>query len=122
MDNIVFAEQLIKARAIKYVHLSIVFLATFGWVLPWNYFWWITFVLIPVIKLHWKTNGDVCILTTLENKYRGYENAGAKDQEWFIKRVLRFFKKDLPSDENIWFGMNVIMFSSWLIAGIRLFV
>ena len=122
MDNIVFSQELVKAGVIKYVHLSIVFLATFGWALPWDYFWWITFILIPIIKLHWKTNDNVCFLTTLENKYRGHGNVSAEDQEWFIKRVLNFFIKDLPDDETIWFGMNIIMFSSWLMAGIRLFV
>ena len=122
MDNVILDERLFMARSVKYIHLIIVFMATFGWALPWNYCWWITFLLVPIIKFHWKTNNDVCILTTLENKYRGHTNAGGDDQEWFIKRVLSIFVKDLPSDEKIWLGMNIIMWSSWIIAGIRLFV
>ncbi len=122
MDNFVFKERLFIARSIKYLHLFVVFMATFGWALPWHYCWWITFISVPIIKLHWKTNNDVCILTTLENKYRGYDNAENDDQEWFIKRLLSTFMKELPTDENIRLGMNFIMFTSWLIAGIRLFV
>ena len=84
--------------------------------------WWITFVLVPLIKLHWKTNNNMCFLTTLENKYRGYGNAGLDDQEWFIKRLLSLFVKKLPSDDQIWLGMNIIMWTSWALAGLRLFI
>ncbi len=122
MDNVVYGEHIFLARGIKYLHLVIVFIATWGWALPWPQSWWITFVLVPVIKLHWKTNDNICVLTTLENKYRGYNNAGLHDQEWFIKRLLSVFVKKLPSDNQIWLGMNIIMWTSWLFASLRLFV
>ena len=122
MSNVVYSEHLWMARGVKLSHTIIVIVATWGWALPWPQSWWITLLLVPMIKLHWKTNDNMCALTSLEHRLRGEENAGTHEQEWFIKGILSLFMKRLPSDENIWLGMNVIMWTSWIICGLRLFI
>ena len=122
MSTVVYNEHLWMARGVKLSHAIIVIIATWGWALPWAQCWWITLLLVPMIELHWKTNDNICALTSLENHLRGEKNAGTHEQEWFIKGILSIFMKKLPSDENIWLGMNVIMWTSWVISGLRLFV
>ena len=114
---------LILAEIVKWFHVGIVIYTGIGWIFPWTITLQFFLILVPVMKLHWMTNNDICIFTTLENKLRRNPNAGTSDQEGFIYRLSKIiFGKYSPSEEFVTTFSEYFMYVGWVIAALRLYV
>lgn len=93
-------------RALQSLHYLIVLIVLIGW-LGSDALWLKFYVFaLPVMVLHWRLNGNRCILTDIEMWFiHSPETMPPKNQhEPFIARILRsFFKRDVSLTEaNRW--------------------
>jgi hypothetical protein len=58
------------SRACHLIHIAVLVVVSLGWIWP-NPVWLIAYLIfLPAMFLHWKLNGDACILNNLENWLR----------------------------------------------------
>ena len=73
------------ATGVKLLHISCVLFLLLGWMLPKSSLM-AHLLFIPIVMLHWWTNGGQCVLTQLENKFRGEVPKTAQGQ--FVSGVF----------------------------------
>ena len=73
------------ADGVKLLHMSCVLFLFLGWALPKSALL-AHLLFIPIVMLHWWTNGGQCVLTQLENRLRGKVPKTAQGQ--FVSGVF----------------------------------
>ena len=68
--------RLTSAELVRLLHISIVIFTGIGWAFSSVQVLWVHLILVPLMKLHWLTNGGICFLTTAEHRLRGHPTAG----------------------------------------------
>jgi hypothetical protein len=93
---------------IRWIHYAIVLFFLFGFLLPDKYVW--TYILFVIIlKIHWMTNNDKCILTELEEKFNPIQERMISDTRYpFIGKMMKNFNIIL-SDEQYDIIFNVLI-------------
>ena len=76
------------ADVVKLVHLTLMLFILTGWLMPWKWVWTSIIILVPALHIHWITNNNVCILTTIEWRLRGMKATGGPDQDLFIANLF----------------------------------
>jgi hypothetical protein len=117
------AFSLFLAEVVKWTHTAIPTFTLVGWALPWEQSWWVMLFLVPIMKIHWMTNDNICFLSTVEAKLRGNPHAGTQDQQGLIHRItVALMGSRSPSEERVVMYAEIGMYSGWVISALRLFV
>ena len=109
------------ADVVKLVHLTLMLFILTGWLMPWKWVWMSVIILVPALHIHWITNNDVCILTTIEWKLRGMNATGGPDQDLFIANLFLTLFGRKPSTYVIKLTIYFAMYSCAAICLARIF-
>lgn len=113
------------ARALWWSHLALIFfvligpfiapfIAPFKMPLPTRVVTLILLILIPLIKLHWMTNSNHCILTTLQHQLERREPV-AHDAGFIAELIQKVFRYEI-SEKQAARLTDSIMLGLWLIS------
>ncbi len=106
------------ADLVKLAHISIITYMTFGWIIPNKVVWFSITLMTPALHIHWKTNDNKCILTTIEKKLRRSNS----EKGTFIGGLSKTFLNIELSDSMVSKLAHVTMYSSMLICIVRLYL
>ena len=120
MNNELNFGQVIAAQTVYYFHILVTFFVPFAWILPWKEAWILGTILIPIIIINWLIS-DVCILSTIEMKFRGHPNAGTKEQGSFIQRLSLLINWEM-NDKTMNLIAWSVTISGLLLCIFRLFI
>ena len=109
------------ARAIWFLHTSIVLLFAIGWALPWRNALWAVVVAAALVQVGWWIFGDRCLLTVAESRLRGAsdeepEGAEARFVGDLAARILGW----RPADRWLDLATYGVMWGACAIAALRL--
>lgn len=107
---------------IKISHLAILFFVVFGWLISNPKLLTIHLVFLPIMILQWQLNQGTCILTNLENYFRGEVSEKNEQQGQFIKAILGRCFNPLPTDATLKKVVYGIIFLSWLLSASHLWL
>lgn len=107
-------------RVVHYIHLFLLLFVVFGWASPWHPLLVVHLALIPLMILHWKTNHDVCILSTWEQNLRKLPPDQPHEPGYFIKLLWTKSFGKLPTERNLLSVTYGISLVSWCITILRL--
>ena len=114
--------RLTSAELVRLLHISIVIFTGIGWAFSSVQVLWVHLILVPLMKLHWLTNGGICFLTTVEHRLRGHPTAGTVEQPGFIYQFVCMLMDDPPQEEKVTLWMERAMWAGWLVTILKLFV
>jgi uncharacterized protein with PQ loop repeat len=101
-------------RFLRILHIGIVFFVIFGCLFDSRTVLKLHVLFVPLMILHWKTNNGRCFLTNLEYRLKGVPLNSIETEDGFIKSLLKYFMKTLPSDIAIRRGIYVVALACWL--------
>ncbi len=114
--------RLTSAELVRLLHIGIVIFTGIGWAFSSVQVLWAHLVLVPAMKLHWLTNGGICILTSVEHRLRGNPTAGTVDQPGFIYQFVCMLIDNPPQEEKVTIWMERGMWAGWIVTILKLFV
>jgi len=109
------------AELVKYLHLALLLFVLFGWLAPKPALY-IHVLTIPLMICQWRFNRGTCLLTNLENWLRKKKVHDEQEQGQFIKSILIRFCNPLPSDRKIKTGLYTVIWTSFTLSCLRLFI
>jgi hypothetical protein len=110
------------SRLLHWVHLLIACFVVFGCLMPFRIALLGHFFFVPGMLLHWKLNHNRCFLTDLEYRLQGIAPDTVKDEDGFVKSMLKTVFKEMPSPLALHVGIRVVALTSWLVTCGRLWV
>jgi hypothetical protein len=114
--------RLTSAELVRLLHIGIVVFTGIGWAFSSVQVLWVHLILVPLMKLHWLTNGGICFLTSVEHRLRGNPTAGTVEQPGFIYQFVCMLVDDPPQEEKVTIWMEGAMWAGWLVTILKLFV
>ena len=114
--------RLTSAELVRLLLISIVIFTGIGWAFSSVQVLWVHLILVPLMKLHWLTNGGICFLTSVEHRLRGNPTAGTVEQPGFIYQFVCMLVEDPPQEEKVTIWMEGAMWAGWLVPILKLFV
>lgn len=112
----------VAADAVKFIHLSLIALITIGWASPWIGVWITIAILVPGLQLHWMTNKNVCVLTTIELKLRGHRASGDENQELFLRILFKSLFNWEPTRSQITLIVYATIYFSFSVCVVRIWL
>lgn len=110
------------ADAVRLLHLSMIVFILTGWAWPWRWAWYGVAILVPALHLHWKTNDDICVLTTIEWKLRGrIKPVDDADEGLFLYGLLLALFGWKPSRRTLMIMVHSSIYSAVGISLARIF-
>lgn len=90
---------MIISSFVRLIHYIIVFFIFFGFLLPDKYIKYHLFFIV-ILKIHWITNNDKCILTQIEQHFDNNNNNNDDDTKYpFMNKLLDLINVHL-TDKN----------------------
>lgn len=121
---------MIAAQLVHTVHWIFLLFVLTGWLLPWPAALIAHLIIVPGLIVHWRTNENRCILTELEERFKGEPSPLKKSSEvahqeaaeegQFLKAAWAKVYGKKPTDElmsRITYGTMIIV---WLLSLLRL--
>jgi len=111
----------LAVTGLRGLHLACVLFVIFGWLSPFPWLLKVHAIFIPLLFLHWQTNGGTCVLTNIEYRLKGARPGKEAQQGSFIKSLFASFgfKPALGTLKVIFHGL---LLSSWLLGLSRIFL
>jgi hypothetical protein len=105
---------------LRFTHIILILFIVLAWAAPWRWAWLAHVIFVPLMILHWLSNGGTCILTNLETWLLGEPVKKPEQQGGFLKWLISFFSKKQPPDWLLGLLMYLILGLVWSVSVFRL--